>query len=106
DDGEDFRDFDKAEADWDEDDVTKVKQQIKNSGRANATPANESNLKKLVSNGEDPDTSDDEELDATFEEEDSDGSGGSGNSDEDSSEADDDDSDDDSDEDDEEEDDD
>ena len=104
DDAEDFRDFDKAEADWDENDVTKVKQQIKNSGRANVVSANESNLKKLISNGEDLDTSDDEELDATFEGEDSDGSGGSGDSDDDSSESDDeDDSDDDSDEDDEDE---
>ena len=106
DDTEDFRDFDKAEADWDEHDVTKVKQQIKNPRHTNSKSENESNLKNLMSNGEDPDTSDDEELDATFEGEDSDGSGDNGDSDDDSSESDDeDDSEDDSDEDDEDEDD-
>lgn len=95
DDDEDFRDFDKAETDWEDKDVPKGKGQIKDPGRVKMV-RNESQTHKLVANGVDPDTSDDEELDATFEEEDSDEASGSGDSDDDSSESDsDDDSDDD-----------
>ena len=94
DDDEDFRDFDKAEADWEDNDVVKGKGQVKDPGRSSVVK-NESQTHKLVANGEDPDASDDEELDATFESEDSDGESGSGDSDDDSSGSDDDDDDDD-----------
>ena len=67
-DAEHFRDFDKAEAEDGE--VPKVKQHNKNAGRSNRV-ANESKLHELV---EDQNTSDDEELDATFESGDDQGS--------------------------------
>lgn len=88
---EDFRDFDKAEADWEDGDAPKKKGQVKDSGRANMVK-NESQTHKLAANG-DPDTSDDEELDATFESGESDGASLSEDSDDDSSESDDDDDD-------------
>jgi hypothetical protein len=85
---EDFRDFDKAEADWDDKEVVpKGKGQIKDPGKAEVLK-NESQTHMLIANGEDPDTSDDEDLDATFEEEDSDDVSGSEDSDDNSSDSD------------------
>ena len=88
-DEDDFRDFDKAEAEWEDGEMPK--------GKAKGTPLK--GLKKAVMNqevavnGEGDETSDDEELDETFEVEDSDGGSPSESDDDDDSSSEDDDSD-------------
>lgn len=66
DEDEDFRDFDKAEAEWDEDELPKGKG--KGRVKSEARPRKRQPVPpQHVANGNDVDTSDDEELDATFE---------------------------------------
>jgi Histone chaperone Rttp106-like len=100
-DGIDFRDFDKAEEEWDGKDtpIQLGLKRKKNPGAGGEVVAGSSAGKgdgKVVENGKDVDTSDDEDLDATFEEPDGDDGGSPSASDE--SEEDDDDSEDDEDE--------
>lgn len=81
DDAEDFRDFDKAEEEWENEETSTKKPNMK--ARGQGTGKNESVVNKApMADGEDPGTSDDEELDATFEAGDSDGGSLSGSSEE------------------------
>jgi hypothetical protein len=89
---DDFRDFDKAEAEWEDGEIPKGK----GKGKSQAVPkvVEKLNVNQVaVVNGEGDDTSDDEENDATFESGDSDGGSPSGSDDDDESSSEDDDSD-------------
>jgi hypothetical protein len=106
-DEDDFRDFDKAEAEWEDGEIPKVKGKRKSQAAPKVVQKLNMN-QVVVANGEGDDTSDDEENDGTFESGDSDGGSPSGSDDDDddesSSEDEDSDDDDDEDEDDEDED--
>jgi hypothetical protein len=82
---DDFRDFDKAEADWDDDEIPKGKGKGKVDGKSVSAKKAPMTIQDLA-NGDGPLSSDDEELDANFEEGDSDGGSPSGSSDDDSDE--------------------
>jgi hypothetical protein len=80
---DDFRDFDKAEADWEDNEPPKAKGKGKVDGKSVASKRAPVTIQDIV-NGDAGDSSDDEELDATFEDGDSDGGSPSGSTDEDS----------------------
>jgi hypothetical protein len=83
DEDDDFRDFDKAEADWEDDEPkAKGKGKGKIDGKSVASKKAPVTIQDIV-NGDAGDSSDDEELDATFESGDSDGGSHSGSTDED-----------------------
>lgn len=87
DEDEDFRDFDKAEAKWDDGEAQKGKGKGKR--KIEARPGKRQPIvPQQLANGNDADTSDDEELDATFEGGDSDDGSPGGTSDEDDSDED------------------
>ena len=95
DDDEDFREFDKAEAEWEDDGGSKGKATAKLKGADINSRKGRSSADQTAVNGEAPDSSDDEELDATFEAGDSDEESAIGSSDDSSEEDSDDDDDDD-----------